>query len=151
MQLPLTAPLTKFLPPTQQYKMHSHASSSSSTSSNEDSAYPWILEHILAYPGTYEIPLRTMYTLNSTPPAQQQSRPSRAGTPSLSSTASSPDGSPQSPEFPPDQQHQLMPQDATDHFKSCLMTHISQLPSQPFSLPPSFIASFVRKCFTADL
>ena len=133
--------------------MHSHASSSS-TSSAEDSAYPWILEHILAYPGTYEIPLRTMYTLNSTPPAQQpprQSQSLRTGTPSLSSTASSPDGSPQSPEFPPDQQHSLTPQDATDHFKSCLMTHISQLPSQPFSLPPVFITSFVRRCFTADL
>ena len=31
------------------------------------------------------------------------------------------------------------------------MTHISKLPSQPFSLPPSFITSFVRRCFTADL
>lgn len=135
--------------------MPSHASSSSSSSSSTgDSAYPWILEHILAYPGTYEIPLRTMYTLNSTPQAQQPPRQShsvRAGTPSLSSTASSPDGSPQSPEFPPEQQHQLTAQDATDHFKSCLMTHINQLPSQPFSLPASFITSFVRRCFTADL
>ena len=31
------------------------------------------------------------------------------------------------------------------------MSHMSQLPSQPFSLPPAFITSFVRKCFTADL
>ena len=31
------------------------------------------------------------------------------------------------------------------------MTHISHLPSQPFSLPPAFVTSFVRRCFTADL
>ena len=127
--------------------------SSSSTSSNEGAAFPWILEHLLAYPGTYEIPLRTMYTLNSTPQAQQPQRQSlRPGTPSLSSSASSPDSSPASPNFPPEhQQNQFAAQSATDHFKSCLMTHISKLPSQPFSLPPSFITSFVRRCFPAEL
>ena len=31
------------------------------------------------------------------------------------------------------------------------MTHIGNLPSQPFSLPPSFITSFVRRCFPAEL
>ena len=130
--------------------MASHKSSSS-TSSNEGSAYPWILEHILAYPGTYEIPLRTMYTLNSTSQAAQHPRQSlQATTPSLSSSSSSLENSPQSPEFPPEQQ--VPPAiNATDHFKSCLMTHISQLPTQPFSLPPSFIMSFVRRCFTSDL
>ena len=127
--------------------------SSSTTSSNDGAAFPWILEHLLAYPGTYEIPLRTMYTLNSTPQAQQQ-RPSslQPGTPSLSSSASSPDSSPASPNFPPEHQpSQLAAQSAADHFKSCLMTHISNLPSQPFSLPPSFITSFVRRCFPAEL
>ena len=93
-----------------------------------------------------------MYTLNSTPPTQQPLRQSlRPGTPSLSSTVSSPDSSPASPDFPPEQQHQLTSPTATEHFKNCLMTHISQLPSQPFSLPPAFITSFVRRCFTADL
>lgn len=48
-------------------------------------------------------------------------------------------------------QHRLPPNTATEHFKSCLMNHISQLPSQPFSLPPTFITSFVRRCFTEDL
>ena len=126
---------------------------SSTSSSNEGSAFPWILEHLLAYPGTYEIPLRTMYTLNSAPQTQKHSRQSiRPDTPSLcSSNGSSPDSTPASPDFPPEQQQQLVPQNATDHFKSCLMTHISNLPSQPFSLPPSFITSFVRRCFTADL
>lgn len=130
------------------------SSRSNSSSSNERSAFPWILEHLLAYPGTYEIPLRTMYTLNSAPPAQNYTRQSmRLDTPSLcSSNGSSPDSTPASPDFPAEQhQQQLVPQNATDHFKSCLMTHISNLPSQPVSLPPSFITSFVRRCFTADL
>ena len=127
--------------------------SSSNKSSNDDAAFPWILEHLLAYPGTYEIPLRTMYTLNSTPQAQQHRRQSlQPGTPSLSSSASSPDSSPASPTFPPEhQQNQFAAQSAADHFKSCLMTHISNLPSQPFSLPPSFITTFVRRCFPIEL
>ena len=126
-----------------------------STLSTEGAAYPWILEHLLAYPGTYEIPLRTMYTLNSTPQAQQYPRQSLQGAPpSLTSTASSPESSPASPNFPLEQQHQLPVRNAgnaADHFKGCLMSYISQLPTQPFSLPPSFITSFVRRCFTADL
>ena len=128
------------------------SSSSPSEPSQESSVYTWILEHVLAYPGTYEIPLRTMYTLNSAPSAQQQPRQSlRPDTPSLSSSTSSLDGSPQTPEFPLDQRHQLPQGSSRDHFKQCLMEHISQLPSQPFSLPPSFITSFVRRCFTEDL
>ena len=131
-------------------------SSTSSSPSTDGSAFPWILEHLLAYPGNYEIPLRTMYTLNSTPQPQTQTcplrQPARSDTPSLSNSAeSSPESSPASLVFPPDQQQQLAAYGATEHFKSCLMSHISQLPSQPFSLPPSFITSFVRRCFTADL
>lgn len=126
--------------------------SSTSTSSAEGAAFPWILEHLLAYPGTYEIPLRTMYTLNSAPQTTKHTRESlRPDTPSLSSSASSADSSPASPEFPPEQQPQLVANSTTEHFKSCLMTHISRLPSQPFSLPPAFITSFVRRCFTAEL
>ena len=126
---------------------------SSTTSSNDGAAFSWILEQLLAYPGTYEIPLRTMYTLNSTPQAQQHRPQSfQPGTPSLSSSASSPNSSPASPNFPPEhQQNSFAAQSATDHFKSCLMTHINNLPSQPFSLPPSFITSFVRRCFPAEL
>ncbi|KAL8768429.1 MAG: hypothetical protein Q9209_005335 [Squamulea sp. 1 TL-2023] len=127
--------------------------STSPTSNTEGSVFPWVLEHLLTYPGTYEIPLRTMYTLNSTQQAQPHPRqPHRTDTPSLSnSNGSSPDSSPASPVFPPDMQHRLPPSTATEHFKSCLMNHISQLPSQPFSLPPAFITSFVRRCFTEDL
>ncbi|MCJ1270271.1 hypothetical protein MMC22_010167 [Lobaria immixta] len=129
--------------------------SPSSSSSTEGTAFPWILEHLLNYPGSYEIPLRTMYTLNSTPHAQPFPRQSlRSGTPSLSdgSCAESPPASPASPSFPPEQLQQYLPgQSVTEHFKSCLMSHISRLPPQPLSLPPAFITSFVRRCFTDDL
>ena len=132
--------------------MSSYNSTSSSPSS-EGSAFPWILEHLLAYPGTYEIPLRTMYALNSQPQAQLLPRHSiRADTPSLSSSnGTSPDTSPASPNFPLEPHQQSLAPNTTDHFKECLMTHVSRLPSQPFSLPPSFITSFVRRCFTQDL
>ena len=125
--------------------MVSHANK---ISTGEGAAYPWILEHILAYPGNYEIPLRTMYTSNVM--AQ-----SNAGikTPSLSD-GSSPENSPvapDSPNFGPQQHGQAALQSATEHFKLCLMEQISEQPHQPFSLPPSFITSFVRRCFTEDL
>lgn len=124
---------------------------SSSSSSQEGSAFPWILEHLLAYPGTYEIPLRTMYTLNSAPRAQPLPQATTIpNTPALSD-GSSADSSPLSPAFPPEQQQAFAAQAATEHFKSCLMRQVSQLPSQPFSLPPSFVTSFVRRCFTEEL
>jgi hypothetical protein len=114
----------------------------------DGAAYPWILDHILSYPGSYEIPLRTMYTLNSSPRAQplphQFSRPTSPFGPAPSTP------SPTSAQFPTEQNG---PQTHTsnDHFRSNLMAQISQLPSQPCSLPPSFITSFVRKCFAEEL
>ncbi|KAI9712361.1 MAG: hypothetical protein M1820_001574 [Bogoriella megaspora] len=90
--------------------------------------YPIVLDHIMSYPGTYEIPLRTMYTLNSAPrvkPMPQQIPISSGSHPAQ--------------------------QDATAQFTSSLLSQISQLPSQPCSLPPSFINNFVRNCFTANL
>lgn len=123
-------------------------SSQSSSSSTDGSAFPWILEHLLTYPGNYEIPLRTMYTLNSAPQAQTYSR--QPGTPVLSD-GSSLESSPSSTHFLADQPTPSTTPNATEHFKSCLMSHMSQLPSQPFSLPPAFITSFVRRCFTEDL
>lgn len=117
-----------------------------STSSSEGAGYSWILEHLLAYPGSYEIPLRTMYTLNSTTQAQpQQSLP----TPPTSSPTSAPGNA-----FPiqkKDEQHNLTTATAAAQLRASLMSHISQLPSQPCSLPPSFVTGFVRRCFSRDL
>ncbi len=55
---------------------HSLAQSESFTM-EQGAAFPWILEHLLTYPGTYEIPLRTMYTLNANTqnPAYHQQQP----------------------------------------------------------------------------
>ncbi|KAI9662619.1 MAG: hypothetical protein M1821_008786 [Bathelium mastoideum] len=104
---------------------------------NRGALYPLILDHVLSYPGTYEIPLRTMYTLNSTPRAQPLPQHLKQAV-----AASSNGGR----ETPSDVQ-----QDAGLQFTSSLMSQISQLPSQPCSLPPSFINSFVRRCFTVEL
>ncbi|KAK5151233.1 hypothetical protein LTS14_009403 [Recurvomyces mirabilis] len=110
---------------------------SSHASSASGSSYQLILDHILTYPATYEIPLRTMYTLNCAPRAQPMH--SRTATPS--SAGSSPVVSQN-----PWHDHQT-----TQNFTESLMAQISQLPNQPSSLPPSFITSFVRKCFPSDL
>lgn len=115
-------------------------------SPSEGAAYPWILEHLLAYPGSYEIPLRTMYTLNATTQAQQQQNHT---IPSPSSITSVPGNA-----FPTqrkDEQYNLTTATAAAQLRANLMSHISQLPSQPCSLPPSFVTSFVRRCFPPDL
>ncbi|KAL7272096.1 hypothetical protein RUND412_005106 [Rhizina undulata] len=36
-------------------------------------------------------------------------------------------------------------------FKLLLMEHISNLPSQPCTLPPAFLKMFIKKCFPADI
>ena len=125
--------------------------SSTMSTPTDGAAYPWILDHILSYPGSYEIPLRTMYTLNSSPRAQplphQFSRPTSPLVHSPTSTpVPSAATSTASPEHNGPQTHT-----SNDHFRSNLMAQISQLPSQPCSLPPSFITSFVRKCFAEEL
>ncbi|KAJ9353141.1 hypothetical protein DTO027B9_5393 [Paecilomyces variotii] len=119
---------------------------------SEDSALPWILDHFLKYPGSYEIPLRTMYALNSTPSAQPQPQPtsrpptafSRRG--AQSPPARSPPASPTSPGFPSDDRACPAAQ-----FRAQLLSQISRLPSQPCSLPPSFVTSFLRRCFSPNI
>ncbi|EME42236.1 hypothetical protein DOTSEDRAFT_73155 [Dothistroma septosporum NZE10] len=113
---------------------HNSRSSGSSVSSN-GSSYQLILDHILTYPGSYEIPLRTMYTLNSQPRGQPQ-----PGTPT-SSSASSPS----------------IFQGSFDHtqtsqtFTQNLVSQLQNLPSQHSSMPPSFITHFVQRCFPSEL
>lgn len=117
-----------------------------SSPSSEGAAYPWILEHLLAYPGSYEIPLRTMYTLNATTQAQQQqNQPDATSSPITSVPGNA---------FPTqrkDEQHSFTTATAAAQLRANLMSHIAQLPSQPCSLPPSFVTSFVRKCFPHEL
>ncbi|KAG9802029.1 hypothetical protein KCU77_g23903, partial [Aureobasidium melanogenum] len=106
--------------------------------------YALILEHILSDPATYELPLRTMYTINSTPAARaghslSQTRPRED---SIDSRASE---SPTSPNF------SFRNDTATESLSTNLMAQMASLPSQPTSLPPSFITAFLRKAFSADL
>ena len=128
---------------------HSRTSSqTSSKSSSSGASYQLILEHMMSYPGTYEIPLRTMYTLNCAPRAQPMPAPlsrSNSRSKTLFTAPSSAGSSPTSPTFPYDQQA------ATVQFTSALMSQISQLPSQPCSLPPAFVTSFLHRCFTLEL
>lgn len=116
-----------------------------SNSLGEGAAFPWILEHLLTYPGTYEIPLRTMYTLNSTT-QQQQNPPS----PTLAVYSVNGNAFPQRPSQSTERE-QLSTETAAAQLRANLITHISQQPTQPCSLPPSFVISFVRKCFTVEL
>jgi hypothetical protein len=109
---------------------------------DQGAALPWILEHLLTYPGTYEIPLRTMYTLNTnTQNPQYHHPPSNAAGNAF----------PPQQTARPDQQLAMSTQTAAAQLKTALMQHISQLPSQPTSLPPSFITTFVRRCFPPEL
>lgn len=115
----------------------SHSRNQSEESNASTNSYNMILEHVLQYPGSYEIPLRTMYTLNCAPRAQPLPKDlSRAPTPTSSGT------SPVSGSLGwNDAESTAM------NFTSQLMNHIGSLPSQPCSLPPSFIVSFVSRCF----
>lgn len=99
------------------------------------------LKHILTNPISHEIPLRTMYTNNVLAQSSQTKASSPTG-------ASSGQASPELGHF----EHQgYTTQEAGAHFKSCLKEQMTFIPSQKHSLPPSFITSFVRRCFTEEL
>lgn len=104
----------------------------------ETCAVPWILEHLFVHPGTYELPLRTMYTLNSATHSRHESKSStvigNAFPPSSVTSGST-----------------VLAASAAEQLKANLTSHMAQLPAQPTSLPPSFITSFVRRCFSAEL
>lgn len=89
------------------------------------------------YPGSYELPLRTMYNLNCTARAQATRCPGSHPV----STASTPD----------------LPQDGfpdverVPTFSENLMAQINSASNQPLSLPPAFIVQFVQRCFPVQL
>jgi hypothetical protein len=120
--------------------LHSRNNSSESTSSN-GSSYHFILEHLLSNPNTYELPLRTMYTLNCAPRAQPPV-PTSLG----SSTPPSSDASPTTATFTAQDQ-----QAAAAQFTTNLMSQLAKMPAQPCSLPPAFVTSFLNRCFPMDL
>ncbi|KAL5120935.1 hypothetical protein ACEQ8H_001123 [Pleosporales sp. CAS-2024a] len=106
----------------------------------------YILEHILQYPGSYEIPLRTMYTLNCVPRSQPLPKDlSRRHTPTAS-TASTASASPVAAQLA-----WTGAETAAMSFTAQLMHHLNSLPTQPSSLPPAFIVNFVNRCFHPSL
>lgn len=106
------------------------------------SSLTWILDHCVRYPGTYEIPLRTMYELNCN--SLRQSPPGTR-TPEIAATTPRPSNSFKASHSPGSSI------DSTADFKAQLTQQISRLPSQPCSLPPSFITNFLRRCFAPEL
>ncbi|KAH8724508.1 hypothetical protein GQ44DRAFT_617983 [Phaeosphaeriaceae sp. PMI808] len=122
--------------------MSSQHSRNASDESNATSM-SYILEHVLQYPGSYEIPLRTMYTLNCVPRSQPL--------PKDRSRAHSPNGDSESGSPVTGQIAWTGAESATMNFTSQLMTHLNSLPTQPSSLPPTFIVSFVNRCFHPSL
>ncbi|KAK2809004.1 hypothetical protein FQN50_004278 [Emmonsiellopsis sp. PD_5] len=120
----------------------------------EGSALTWITEHYLSQPESYEIPLRTMYALNSTAGAHPPFSPLPPH-PTSPLFSREPDGNAfPHPRYPmaKEQDHAAYRVSSTAAlFKAHLMSQMSQLPTQQCSLPPSFITSFVRRCFPEDL
>ncbi|EEH49052.1 uncharacterized protein PADG_05131 [Paracoccidioides brasiliensis Pb18] len=116
----------------------------------EGSAWTWIAEHY-SQPESYEIPLRTMYALNSTvgahPPFSPLPKSPGATSPFEGNAFPSARNPRRKEEKPP--AYNMSSTAAI--FKMHLMSQISQLPSQPCSLPPNFITSFVRRCFPDNL
>jgi hypothetical protein len=106
----------------------------------EGAGFTWVLSHLLTYPGTYELPLRTMYSLNCSTQNPQKNPPASTGTPgnAFPQRSSQEDSNPST-------------KTTAAQLKSSLVHHISQLPSQPASLPPNFISTFVRRCFPVEL
>ena len=103
----------------------------------EGAAFTWMLEHIMAHPGTYELPLRTMYMLNSATTQQPSNSSAIVGNafPTVNGQI----------------QKSMTTATAAAQLRANLMSHVAQQPSQPQSLPPSFISSVVRRCFFTDL
>ncbi|KAF1816400.1 hypothetical protein P152DRAFT_470427 [Eremomyces bilateralis CBS 781.70] len=111
-------------------------SSGSSSSTGSSSPYQLILDHILSPPNTNEMPLRTMYTINSTPRAQALP-PTRTTTPTFDLSCS--------PASPVDTQA------VTAQFTASLMVQLQKIPQQQACLPPTFITSFLHKVFTPEI
>ena len=113
----------------------------SSLNSPNGASLTWIFDHCLRYPGSYEIPLRTMYTINCNPAKHPNRAPETAFSPrnSTSSGSSASDHGEQDSV------------DAAADLRSALSHQISRLPSQPCSLPVVFLTSYLRRVFPVEL
>jgi len=110
-------------------EQHVRTPSAGSTASTA-SSYQMILEHVLQYQASYEIPIRTMYALNV---AQAQHHQPKGRRPSSPTSVSS-----------------MTSHDTTAQFTASLMAQVSKLPTQVCSLPTSFTSRYVRDCFPSE-
>lgn len=101
---------------------------------SDGSAMPYILEHYMLNPTSYEIPLRKLYALNC------QTIPLSAASNFRDSAFAN----------PPMQNSNLPLADAASQFKAQLVQHISKGHHQ-YDLPVGFLISFVRRVFTDKL
>ncbi|CAI7579896.1 unnamed protein product [Penicillium glandicola] len=113
----------------------------------DGSALTWIFDHCLRYADNYEISLRAAYELNCHPSTATMGTGFLPRSPSIfsrnsiwSKNSRNSKSSFDAPSY-----------DTNAEFRACLTKTVSELPSQPCSLPPSFIISFVRRCFCLDL
>lgn len=120
----------------------------------DGSALTWIFDHCLRYADNYEISLRAAYELNCHPAkniaAMGSSSFARSRSPSLFSRNSSYSKNSKSSRSS-GSSYDTGSYDTNAEFRACLTRTVSELPSQPCSLPPSFIISFVRRCFCLEL
>jgi hypothetical protein len=112
------------------------ASNHSRSASDENhTSMAFILEHVLQYPGSYDIPLKTMYELNRVDRAQ----------PFPKALAKSGSTSPVSTSFA------WNPTEAAAaSFTSSLMNQLKALPTRTSALPPAFIVNFVTRTFMPE-
>ncbi|CAI7647305.1 unnamed protein product [Penicillium bialowiezense] len=120
----------------------------------DGSALTWIFDHCLRYADSYEISLRAAYELNCStaknlPAMGGSSAFARTRSPSLFSQHSSLSKNTKSTRSSGSSYDAGY--DTNAEFRACLTRTVSELPSQPCSLPPSFIVSFVRRCFCLEL
>lgn len=113
--------------------MASNHSRSASDENHNSMAY--ILEHVLQYPGSYDIPLKTMYELNRVDRAQ----------PIPKNYTKSGNTSPISSSFAWN-----TTEAATMSFTSSLMNQLKALPTRTSALPPAFIVNFVTRTFMPE-
>jgi hypothetical protein len=95
----------------------------------------YVLEHVLQYPGSYDIPLKTMYELNRVDRAQ----------PFPKGLAKSGSTSPVSSQFAWNSTEA-----AAMSFTSSLMNQLKALPTRTSALPPAFIVNFVTRTFMPE-
>lgn len=119
----------------------------------DGSALTWIFDHCLRYADSYEISLRAAYELNRHPTrsitmgSSSFAQSSGSSLFSRNSAYSKKSKSSRSSES----SYDTGSYDANAEFRACLTRTVSELPSQPCSLPPNFIVSFLRRCFCLEL